>query len=100
MYRIQGFRRMLPWLVHIGPPAFRRWVMSAFPNPNVRKVQKLVDIMYDKAKGIFKMKKAALEQGDEALLTSVGEGKDIMSILRKLLLYHRSERILICPPYS
>ena len=39
--------------------------------------------MHTESVNILKEKRAALNAGDNALLKSVGEGKDIMSILRK-----------------
>ena len=39
-------------------------------------------MMRSKAREIFEQKKRALELGDEAVKQQVGEGKDIMSILR------------------
>jgi len=39
--------------------------------------------MGKKSAQIYEMKKSALQNGDEASLRQVGEGKDIMSILSK-----------------
>ena len=38
--------------------------------------------MFNKSVQIINEKKAAIEKGDEAVLQQVGEGKDVMSILR------------------
>lgn len=45
----------------------------------------LVDIMDATSRQIYKQKKEALAQGDDAVLQEVGMGKDIMSILRESL---------------
>ena len=41
----------------------------------------MVDVMHQTSVKIFQSKKAALRQGDEAVLEKIGHGKDIMSIL-------------------
>ena len=41
--------------------------------------------MDSESRKIYNAKKSALEAGDDTILHQVGEGKDIMSILRKLL---------------
>ena len=41
----------------------------------------IVDVMYNTSVEIFESKKKALAEGDEALATQIGKGKDIMSIL-------------------
>ena len=45
----------------------------------------LVDIMDATSRQIYKQKKEALAQGDDAVLQEVGMGKDIMSILCEFL---------------
>lgn len=52
-----------------------------FPHKGVQKLKSIIDIMDQKSVSIFEAKKLALQQGDEAVLRQVGEGKDIMSIL-------------------
>ena len=39
--------------------------------------------VYERSKAIFEVKKKAIESGDQELLHAVGEGKDVMSILRQ-----------------
>lgn len=51
------------------------------PMKRVQRARKVVDEMDRNARAIFESKKRALEQGDEAVLQQVGEGKDIMSRL-------------------
>lgn len=92
MYRIQGYRRLTPWLVRIGTPAFRRWVVSVFPDKHVRRAQKVTDILWRNATKIFELKKAALERGDATILEGIDEGKDIISILRESLFRDSSGR--------
>ena len=83
MYRVQGYRRFTPWLIRIGTPAFRHWIVSVFPDPNVRRAQEVIDIIWNKATEIFELKKALVEKGDQTLLDNMEESKDLISILRK-----------------
>ena len=73
---------MYPYLPDIGSPAFRRWLLKFIPNPQVLKMQQITDILWQKSTEVYQAKKLALEQGDEAVTRQLGEGKDIMSILR------------------
>ncbi|KAI0355907.1 cytochrome P450 [Trametes cingulata] len=83
LYDLSVFRWTLPYLVHIGTPAFRRKVMQWIPMERLHKLQHVVDIMHRRAAEIYREKKALLEKGDQALLHQVGEGKDLMSVLLK-----------------
>ena len=53
------------------------------PNKDVRKLRDIADTIAARSKEIVDGKVTALKAGDEALKPQVGEGKDIMSILRK-----------------
>ncbi|KAJ3475173.1 hypothetical protein NLI96_g12014 [Meripilus lineatus] len=75
------FRNILEFMVKIGPPEFRAWLIDRSPSKNLKEIKRISDTLYAQSKAIIDGKKAALESGDEALLQQVGEGKDIMSIL-------------------
>ena len=49
-------------------------------------MKRLTYQVHNRSKEIFEAKKAAIERGDQELLHTVGEGKDVMSILRELIL--------------
>ena len=72
---------LLPYIDNIGSPGLRRFLLKLVPSSRVRKLREIVDIMEKTSMGIFRSKKVALQQGDEALLNQVGRGKDLMSIL-------------------
>ena len=67
-----------------GPMWLRRAVVDATPIARVQRMKDIVDTMYERSCDIVREKREALERGDEALKLQVGEGKDIMNILRKL----------------
>ena len=74
-------RRLLPYVADFGSPAFRRWVLDMFPHKGAQKVKSIVDVMHQRSVEIYRSKKEALKQGDEAVTQQIGEGKDLMSIL-------------------
>lgn len=76
------FRRAIPYLPDVFPWLKRKFV-ERFPNKNVQKLRRIVGTMHEKAVEIYEEKKRTIEQGDDALKNKVGEGKDLMSILRK-----------------
>lgn len=69
-------------LAFLGPSWLRRMVVALIPAERVQRMKKIVDTMYSKSVQIIDEKKAAMKKGDSELLRQVGEGKDVMSILR------------------
>ncbi|KAI1784550.1 cytochrome P450 [Ganoderma leucocontextum] len=74
-------RRLLPYVVDFGTPAFRRWVVDMIPHKPVQDLKSIIDIMHERSVEIYRTKKQALEAGDDSVAQQVGEGRDIMSIL-------------------
>ena len=68
---------------YLGPAWFRRWLVNLIPHEGAQRMKYIVDTMYDRSKEIYEGKKALIESGDDAMLHQVGEGKDVMSILRE-----------------
>ena len=81
-------RALLPYLVKIGPPRFRRWIVEWIPYWRIQKLRKTIDTMHTVACDIFKAKKDALEKGEEAVVQQIGAGKDIISRLRASWMHH------------
>ncbi len=76
-------RVFLPILVHIGTPAFRRRIVELIPLDDVQRMRHISDVLHQRSVCIFADKKAALEKGDDEVKDEIGEGRDIMSILRE-----------------
>lgn len=72
---------LLPYIGNIGPAWFRRKVVDWTPSKTVHKLRDIVDVMHATSVGIYQTKKAALEAGEDALMSQVANGKDIMTIL-------------------
>ena len=67
----------------IGSPAFRRKVLELIPSQTIREYIGTVDRLDKYSKFIYEESKKALEKGDEEWLEKVGQGKDILSVLRE-----------------
>ena len=78
---LQPYRNVLPYLKHLGPSWFRTRLLDIFPDRNLRHMRDIVQVIHAGSKEVLRSKRAALERGDQELLHTVGEGKDIMSIL-------------------
>ena len=70
-------------MLKYGNPKFCRFVMDLLPYKALHDFRDNIDIMDQTSREIYAEKKQALADGDEALKTKIGEGKDIMSILSK-----------------
>lgn len=78
---LQLLRQLVPWVHDVGPPSVRRWIAQNVPIKRLNRAVQLTDIMDEMSREILNSKKAALKEGDDAIMHQVGEGKDIMSIL-------------------
>jgi len=85
MWIARGY--LIPWAIKIGTPNFRRWVLDMVPWKNGHRVRDMADYVWEVSKDIYEGKQKALAEGDEAVARQVGKGKDIMSILSKLIFY-------------
>lgn len=65
-----------------GPVWLRRHLITLVPNQGVQDLKVIVDSVDARSREIIEGKRAALRAGDEAVKHQIGEGKDIMSILR------------------
>ncbi|KAL6306606.1 cytochrome P450 monooxygenase [Sparassis latifolia] len=84
-------RYALPYLMQLGPASLRRRLVGLIPNRRVQRIKSAVDTLEKRSREIFDAKKAALLQGDEAVMHQIGEGRDIMSVLIKANMAAKSE---------
>lgn len=82
--KVPWIRVITPYISYLGPARFRRFLLDLVPLRNVQNIKYIIDTLHERSKEIYHAKKAAVEKGDTDLLNAVGEGKDIMSVLRKL----------------
>lgn len=76
-------RQFLPWVTNIGLSAnFRKTLVEMVPWKPVKDVVDITRVIDLTSRDILESKKRALEKGDSAVMHQVGEGKDIMSVLR------------------
>ena len=81
-------RVVAPYLFYFGPAWLRRLLLNLVPIPSVQRLRFLTENISERAEEIYRAKKAAIEEGDTQLMHAVGEGKDVMSILRELIVLH------------
>ena len=81
MFDFSEFQSLFKYLKKIGTPAFRSKLIDVLPVPELHEIKRIVMKMHTESVNILAEKRAALKAGDDALVRSVGEGKDIMSIL-------------------
>ena len=67
--------------VKIGSPKFRRFMVNLLPWKDLHDLRDIVDTMYKTSVEIFESKKRAMMDGDDAVATQIGQGKDILSTL-------------------
>ena len=60
-----------------------RTILRHYPSANVKAVMEIYDTMEQRSREIIDEKTKALSRGDEDMVHRVGEGKDIMSVLRE-----------------
>lgn len=72
----------------------RRFIVGSTPKRAVRDLKYIVDTMDERSHDIYRNKCRTLLSGDEALKQQVGEGKDIMSVLRRCF-FRRLNPVLI-----
>ena len=91
-----AIREMLPFVEKLGPSWFRRKVLVDWsPSKSLRHVGNIVDTMDETSREVVKKKKQALEKGEEEVLKQIGKGKDILSILRGLIVVYSFQPLTI-----
>lgn len=74
---------ILPIILRLGTPHFRRFLVENSPLKSIRDVKALVDIFHNTSVEIYEAKKHAFQQGNEELAAQIEEGKDVISILMR-----------------
>ena len=67
----------------MGSATFRRRIVEMIPIRKVKEITYLIDTLDRQSRAVFDSKKAALLKGDEDVMQQVGEGKDLLSIMRE-----------------
>ncbi|KLO10339.1 cytochrome P450 [Schizopora paradoxa] len=74
---------LLPMVGQVGPAWFRRKLVDWTPSSTVHRLRDISDVMQATSEGILEKKRAAMQEGEEALSNLYGNGKDIMTTLLK-----------------
>ncbi|KAJ3717740.1 cytochrome P450 [Lentinula raphanica] len=84
LMRVQFWRmNVLPRVVWIGSPSFRRFIVNMLPWNDVHHIRDMIDYMWEVSDGIYENKKRAFRMGDEVVAQQIGKGKDIISVLMR-----------------
>ncbi|KAJ3964220.1 cytochrome P450, partial [Lentinula raphanica] len=79
LMRVQFWRmNVLPRVVWIGSPSFRRFIVNMLPWNDVHHIRDMIDYMWEVSDGIYENKKRAFRMGDEVVAQQIGKGKDII----------------------
>jgi cytochrome P450 len=78
-----AMRYILPWGLRLFSTKVRTFIMNATPWKTLHEVRDMVNYMHQLSGEIYQEKKCALEEGDEAMLKQIGQGKDLLSIMMK-----------------
>lgn len=77
------FQVRMPIIFKFGSAWFRRRVVELIPLNIAQRARMISDTIDRCSRQVFREKRLALQEGDEAVRRQVGEGKDIMSRLRE-----------------
>jgi len=75
-FPLQGFMRLIPHIVKIGPRKFRAFLARIAPHPNIRKLREIIYFLYDTNKSIYRERVQEIAQADND-----DTGRDIVSVL-------------------
>ena len=75
------------------PASVKQYLVDFIPNQGIKELKASVDFIDHMAREIYNAKRKALLSGDEALKQQVGEGKDIMSVLRVYFPFLQSDSL-------
>ena len=85
---------MLPYARAVVPVRLRGILARIAPFSAARDMKLHADLVAQKLRQLFEVKKRAIEQGDEAIAQQIGGGKDLMSIFGKA--YKQSRKAYRC----
>ena len=74
---------LFPHVFNLGTPSFQRKVVDLLPWKKLHQIRDMVDILHRSSLEIFEATKRSLKEGHRGVDGSIGEGKDIMSVLGK-----------------
>ena len=83
--RLGVYFAIIPYLVKIGTPHFRRKVLYLWPEEDVKKVVQIVDTMEKQATAIYAARKKEVLEDDINEIETQKKGKNILSTLRESL---------------
>lgn len=89
MFALPFWQFWMPWVLEKVPRSVRG-KLAPYVSQLSKRARRFRDVgmtLEAESKKIFYAKRAALEQGDEAVVHQIGEGNDILSILSKSIFF-------------
>lgn len=77
------WRRLLPWIRRTYPSSWLRLATDVLPYAPLRHMRDISDSVCMAARQVLHRKLELLKHGGDALAHEIGEGKDLMSVLRE-----------------
>lgn len=74
------FVLVLPYVYHLGTPAFRRWALQYIPIPVIQQLRRAVAIQNAQAEEVLRSRQELISSGAD-LGSEVGRGKDVLTLL-------------------
>ncbi|KAJ4478576.1 cytochrome P450, partial [Lentinula lateritia] len=74
---------LLPLALKFLPTYALTFIMNITPWKSLHDVRDMVNYMHELSVEVYKEKKCAFEEGDEAVVNQIGKGKDLLSIMMK-----------------
>lgn len=81
-FPLQGFMRLIPSIVKIGPAKFRGFLAKIAPHPNIRKLREIIYFLYNTNKSIYQERVHTIAQAENNG-DYESTGRDIISVLSK-----------------
>lgn len=95
--KIGVVRRLLPLIRRTFPVSWLKLATEVLPWGTLRSMRRISDRVCTIAREVVRHKVELLNAGGNSLAKEIGEGKDLMSVLRKCILYEYAWTSLTAP---
>ncbi|KAI0260719.1 cytochrome P450 [Gloeopeniophorella convolvens] len=65
-FPLQGFMRLIPFMVKIGSPKFRGFLAGVAPHANIRKLKEIIYLLYNTNRSIYQNRVRSITQAEQA----------------------------------
>ena len=87
LFSLQPWRMICAYVEKLGSPKFRRRLadiaVAVLPDKNLMKLREIVNLFHETSQAILREKKTMVEYEGSIAQDEIGDGKDVMTLLRK-----------------